>query len=71
MSRYFLAASLGAMLALTIPAFAQNPNLHRDAFVMDAHVHVMTRQLLEGLDIGDRYPDGHIDLPRAREGGRS
>ena len=36
---------------------------------MDAHVHVMTRQLLQGLDIGQRYSDGHIDLQRAREGG--
>jgi membrane dipeptidase len=36
---------------------------------MDGHVHVMTRQLLEGLDIGQRYRDGHVDLPRAREGG--
>lgn len=44
-------------------------DLHRDAFVMDGHVHVMTRQLLEPSDIGQRYPDGHIDLPRAREGG--
>lgn len=44
-------------------------DLHRDAFVMDGHVHVMTRQLLQNLDIGQRYPDGHIDLPRAREGG--
>jgi len=36
---------------------------------MDGHIHVMTRQLLEGLDIGQRYPDGHVDLPRARAGG--
>jgi membrane dipeptidase len=41
----------------------------RKSFVMDGHVHVISRQLLEGLDIGQRYPDGHIDLPRAREGG--
>lgn len=44
-------------------------DLHRDAFVMDGHIHVMSRQLLEGLDIGHRYQDGHIDLPRAIEGG--
>jgi membrane dipeptidase len=44
-------------------------DLHRDAFVMDGHVHVMTRQLLEQSDIGQRYGNGHIDLPRAREGG--
>jgi membrane dipeptidase len=36
---------------------------------MDGHIHVMTRQLLQGLDIGQRYPDGHVDLVRARAGG--
>lgn len=45
------------------------PELHRNAFVMDGHVHVMTRELLLGTDIGTRYPDGTVDLPRAREGG--
>lgn len=40
-------------------------------FVMDGHIHVMTRQLLQGLDIGQRYSDGHFDLPRARQGGLS
>ena len=63
---FTLPALCGAFAALAV---AQTPNLHRDAFVMDGHVHVMSRQLLGGLDIGDRYPDGHIDLPRAREGG--
>ena len=48
---------------------AATGDLHHDSFVMDSHVHVMTRQLLEGTDIGDRYEDGHIDLPRAIEGG--
>ena len=51
------------------PLLGQSPDLHRDAFVFDGHVHVMSRQLLEGSDIGQRYADGHIDLPRAREGG--
>ena len=36
---------------------------------MDAHVHLMTRSLLEGLDIGDRVADGHVDLPRLAAGG--
>jgi len=45
------------------------PKLHREAFVMDGHVHVMTRELLLGTDIGQRYPDGNVDLPRAKEGG--
>ncbi|MEZ5367325.1 MAG: dipeptidase [Bryobacterales bacterium] len=58
-----------ALLFVAAAALAQSPDIHREALVLDGHVHVMTRQLLEGLDIGDRYPDGHIDLPRAREGG--
>lgn len=46
-----------------------NADLHKKAFVMDGHIHMMTRQLLQGLDIGDHYPDGHVDIPRAIEGG--
>lgn len=38
-------------------------------FVMDGHIHVMSRQLLQNLNIGDRYPDGTVDLPRIIEGG--
>jgi membrane dipeptidase len=45
------------------------PELHRRAFVMDGHTHVMTRELLMKTDIGQRYPDGTVDLPRAKEGG--
>jgi membrane dipeptidase len=45
------------------------PELHRRAFVMDGHVHVMTRELLMKTDIGQHYPDGTVDLPRAKEGG--
>jgi membrane dipeptidase len=45
------------------------PALHREAFVMDGHTHVMTRELLMKTDIGQRYPDGNVDLPRAKEGG--
>src|SRR5690242_16485665 len=45
------------------------PALHRDAFVMDGHTHVMTRELLMKTDIGQRYSDGNVDLPRAKEGG--
>lgn len=44
-------------------------DLHRDALVFDAHVHVMTRQLYDGSDIGQSLPNGQVDLPRAREGG--
>lgn len=59
-----------ALFLLTaVLAFGQTASLHRDSFVMDGHIHVMSRQLLEKLDIGKRYSDGHFDLVRAREGG--
>ena len=43
--------------------------LHRDAYVFDAHVHVMNRQLADGSDIGQRLQGGQVDLPRAKQGG--
>jgi membrane dipeptidase len=43
--------------------------LHQDAFVFDAHIHVVNRQFYHGGDIGARVADGQFDLPRAREGG--
>jgi membrane dipeptidase len=43
--------------------------LHDDAFVFDAHVHVIDRQLYHGGDIGQRVSDGQFDLPRAKDGG--
>jgi len=43
--------------------------LHREALVVDGHVHVIDRQFYHGGDIGKRVADGQFDLPRAREGG--
>ena len=47
----------------------QAADLHREIFVMDAHVHMMNRQLHLGGHIGDRYEKAQVDLPRIREGG--
>src|SRR6476660_5809099 len=43
--------------------------LHQDAFVFDAHVHVVNRQFYHGGDMGQRVDDGQFDLVRAMEGG--
>ena len=59
----------GSQVPSARPPKGAMPPLHRDAFVMDGHTHVMTRELLLGTDIGQRYPDGNVDLPRAKEGG--
>ncbi|MBK9167586.1 MAG: membrane dipeptidase [Bryobacterales bacterium] len=56
---------------LLVPMLAAQDavDLHRRAFVMDGHVHVMSRELLEGRKFGDAYPDGSVDLPRIIKGG--
>ncbi|MFN0121232.1 MAG: dipeptidase [Blastocatellia bacterium] len=43
--------------------------LHRAAFVFDAHLHFINRQFYPGGSIGDGYEDGQVDLPRMKEGG--
>ena len=48
---------------------AQRPAIHDEAFVMDGHVHVMSRELLAGEAFETRKSDGHVDLPRMEEGG--
>ena len=55
-----LAGANGSKKLPVMPQDTIMPKLHREAFVMDGHVHVMTRELLMNTD---------IDLPRAKEGG--
>jgi membrane dipeptidase len=43
--------------------------LHDEAFVFDGHLHMINRQLHLGGNIGDRLPNGQVDLPRMKEGG--
>jgi membrane dipeptidase len=64
-----LATSIGEYNLPLTPQNKPMPGLHRKAFVMDGHTHVMTRELLMKTDIGQRYADGNVDLPRAKEGG--
>jgi membrane dipeptidase len=64
-----LAGSAVMGRALAQPISDPARKLHQDALVFDAHVHVINRQFHQGGDIGQRYPDGQVDLPRAREGG--
>jgi membrane dipeptidase len=60
----------GSVIPVAFDSYPQSINdLHREALVMDGHMHVMTRELLLNTDIGQRYADGNFDLPRAKEGG--
>jgi membrane dipeptidase len=44
-------------------------DLHEEAIVWDCHNDLAYRILYEGLDIGERLPAGHVDIPRLQEGG--
>jgi membrane dipeptidase len=63
-------AVLAAATAAAQPNISERARkLHQDAFVFDAHVHMIDRQFYLGGDIGERVADGQVDLPRAKEGG--
>ena len=64
--------SIGLAIAAAAGALAVSDRaqkLHEQAFVFDAHVHVIDRQLYHGGDIGERATNGQFDLPRAKAGG--
>jgi membrane dipeptidase len=63
-------AALLSVAALSVAGDDERARaLHRDAFVFDAHVHMVNRHFYGGGDIGQRQPDGQVDLPRLQEGG--
>ncbi|HLJ14919.1 MAG TPA: dipeptidase [Bryobacteraceae bacterium] len=68
MHRYWLAAMFAAGLVHG-QVSERARKLQHDALVFDAHVHMIDRQFYLGGDIGDRLPNGQVDLPRAKEGG--
>jgi len=49
--------------------WAKALRIHREAIVVDTHSDVTSRMLDEGFDIGRRASDGHMDIPRMKEGG--
>ena len=47
----------------------QAREIHRNAIVIDLHCDTAQRLLDEQIDWGQRQPDGHLDIPRMKEGG--
>jgi membrane dipeptidase len=43
--------------------------IHSSSIVLDTHADTPLRFLYEGFDLGKRNPDGHVDIPRLRQGG--
>ncbi len=64
-----LALSILIPLTLLSQVSDRARRLHDDAFVFDAHVHVINRQFHDGTDIGQRLKGGQMDLVRAKAGG--
>jgi membrane dipeptidase len=63
-------SSQGPALDQAVPLISSRGlEIHRRAFVFDAHVHALDREFYNGGSMGDRKTDGQWDLPRAREGG--
>lgn len=44
-------------------------HLHRESVVVDGHTDLPTRLFYRPADVTERLDDGHVDLPRLREGG--
>ena len=57
-------------LIINITSFCQDEvdKLHKETLVWDCHNDLVYRVLYEKLDIGDRLPVGHVDIPRLKEG---
>lgn len=69
--KYVLAAGFAAagLLSACTPDEESSDTLHREALVWDTHNDLSYRVLYEKLDIGQRLPAGHVDIPRLEEGG--
>ena len=63
-----LAHALFLPLQSVSPEDDETTRLHKEALVWDCHSDLALRVLYEKLDIGDRLPAGHVDIPRLQEG---
>jgi membrane dipeptidase len=53
----------------TEDAAARARRVHRDALVLDAHCDALMRAVDDGVDLTVRNAEGHVDLPKLRDGG--
>jgi membrane dipeptidase len=69
-----LSSFLGAGLVLSRRVSADDiaeraRKLHFSSIVLDTHDDTTQRFFFKNYDLGKRNPDGHVDIPRMREGG--
>jgi membrane dipeptidase len=61
--------SLCSRRALADDIAERAKKLHFSSIVLDTHDDTTQRFFTKAFDIGKRNPDGHVDIPRMREGG--
>ena len=65
----FLPAVLFSRAAASESAADRAHKIHFSSIVLDTHDDTPLRFFSKRYDLGKRNPDGHIDIPRMREGG--
>ena len=65
----FLASSRLAVPAKADDIAERAKKLHFSSIVLDTHDDTTQRFFSKNFDLGKRNPDGHVDIPRMREGG--
>ena len=80
MKRFFALLGIGVGCVLGYAALAARPataddiserarKLHFSSIVLDTHDDTTQRFFSKNYELGKRNPDGHVDIPRMREGG--
>src|SRR5258708_1235350 len=67
--RWFWIISLTALGCLAQDDLARARRIQSEVIGIDTHIDTAQRLLIENADISKRLSDGHVDLPRLREGG--
>src|SRR5262250_962960 len=69
--RFAAIAACGSLFVMGLAADSiseRAKKLHFSSIVVDTHDDTTQRLLDDKFDLGDRHPDGSIDIPRMREG---
>src|SRR5260370_27741133 len=67
--RWLLAFCLTVLPCLAQDDMARARRIQSEAIGIDTHIDTAQRLLYENVDLTRRLADGHVDLPRLREGG--
>src|SRR5437899_3891467 len=67
--RWMLAVCLTALTCVAQDDMARARRIQSEVIGIDTHIDTAQRFLFENADISKRLSDGHVDLPRLREGG--